>query len=295
MPPLIMRIPLIDVTGAVIVVSIFAILFWAERFSPLRRRVEHWLKRTLTNGMVAAPTMLVLRLLLIPVVVATAAWAESRQFGLVHWLKLPRPTGLVVSFLLLDYAMYGWHWLNHQVPFLWRFHNVHHSDLDLDVTTALRFHFGEMLLSVAARSGEVLVLGAAPVVVLLYEICLEASTQFHHSNLRLPVALERVLSCFIMTPRAHGIHHSIVDRETNSNYSNLLFCWDRLHGTIRLNVPQNSLTIGVPTHRDPDELTPLKLLLMPFGKQRRLRPTPEAVRDPASPAKQDIEQRRLAP
>ena len=272
------RYPLLDVAGALILVALFVSLLVAERCSSLRRRVDHWLRRVIRNFAMALPTFLVLRLLLIPVVVAVAAWAERNQVGLAHWLPVPSAVGGVVAFLLLDYTMYAWHWLNHRVPFLWRFHNVHHTDLDLDVTTAVRFHFGEMLFSVLFRSLQVVLAGATPLVALIYEICLEGSTQFHHSNLRLPLKLERVLSWFIMTPRAHGIHHSIEDRETNSNYSNLFIWWDRLHRTVRLDVPQDTLVVGVPTHRDPEEMTVWHLLRMPFIKQRRARPSPDAGR-----------------
>jgi sterol desaturase/sphingolipid hydroxylase (fatty acid hydroxylase superfamily) len=268
-------IPLLDFAGFALLAVLFLALLTAERLSPLRRRVMTWGRRFWTNVLLAVPAFVVIRLLLIPAVVAVAIFAQRNQIGLVHWLGLGPLAGGVVAFLLLDYTMFLWHWANHRVPFLWRFHNVHHTDLDLDVSTAIRFHFGEMLMSVVVRSAQVLLAGASPLVVILYEIALEASTQFHHSNLRLPYRLERVLSWFIVTPRAHGIHHSIIDRETNSNFSNLLLCWDRLHGTIRLNVRQDEITIGVPTHRDADELTIRELWLMPFRKQRRPRPVPE--------------------
>lgn len=264
--------------------SIFAALFLLEKARPLRRRVASWWRRLRVNLLVAAPTFLVLRLLLIPAVVAVAAFGERHGVGLLRWLAVPEPCAAVVAMLLLDYAMYGWHWANHRVPWLWRFHNVHHTDLDLDVTTAVRFHFGEMLLSVGVRSAQVLLLGASPLAALAYELVLEASTQFHHSNLRLPPRVERVLSWFIMTPRAHGIHHSIEDRETNSNYSNFLLWWDRLHGTTCLNVRQDAVVIGVPTHRDERELSARALLLMPFRRQRRARPDPAAPA-PADPAR----------
>jgi len=138
----------------------------------------------------------------------------------------------------------------------------------LDVSTAFRFHFGEMLLSVLARSVQVVVIGASPMVALLYEILLEASTEFHHSNLRLPLRLERGLSWFIMTPRAHGIHHSVVVGEMNSNFSNFLILWDRLHRTLRLDVAQSDIVVGVPGYRDARELGIASLILMPFRRQR---------------------------
>lgn len=273
--------PILDYIGAPVLIGLFVILLALERVCPLRHRVDRWLRRILTNVMIATPTFLVLRLLLIPVVVAVAAWAESHDLGLVRMIEMPPLIAAVVAILILDYSMFLWHWLNHRVPFLWRFHHVHHTDLDLDITTAFRFHFGEMLLSVAARSVQVVVAGASPAVALIYEIVLEASTEFHHSNVRLPFRIERVLSWFIMTPRAHGIHHSIVARETNSNYSNFIILWDRLHRTLRLNVRQDEVVIGVPDYRDPRELGVVSLLLMPFRRQRQ-RIAADAPKPPAS-------------
>jgi len=196
---------------------------------------------------------------------------------------MPPVLATILAILLLDYTMYFWHWLNHRVPFFWRFHHVHHTDLDLDVSTAFRFHFGEMLFSVAVRAVQVVIVGASPAAALIYEIVLEASTEFHHSNLRLPLRFERVLSWFIITPRAHGIHHSIVSRETNSNFSNFLVLWDRLHRTLRLNVRQHEIIIGVPDYRDARELGLVSLLLMPFRRQRQR----TAIDGPERPATAD--------
>lgn len=261
--------PVLDRIGAPILIGLFIVLLFVERRWPLRHRVDRWLRRLLINLMVAGPSFLILRLLLIPAVVAVATWAEARDVGLLRLFDLPPLAAGIVAILLLDYTMYWWHWLNHRVPLLWRFHHVHHTDLDLDVSTAFRFHFGEMLLSVAARAIQVVLVGASPIAALAYEIVLEASTEFHHSNSRLPLRLERVLSWLIMTPRAHGIHHSIVARETNSNYSNFLMLWDRLHRTLRLNVRQDEIVVGVPDYRDARELGLISLLLMPFRRQRQ--------------------------
>lgn len=174
----------------------------------------------------------------------------------------------LAGFLLLNYGNYLWHLLNHQFNFLWRFHNVHHIDLDLDVTTAVRFHFGEVLFSVFFRALIILLTGPPFLLVLLYEILFEGATLFHHSNWKLPYRVEKKLSWFIVTPRMHGLHHSIVKRETDSNYSVIFNCWDRLHRTIRLNVPQQQINIGVPSYRDPEEQNIKNLLLMPFRKPR---------------------------
>ena len=271
--------PRYDVIAPAVVMGAAALLLVAEFRRPLRRRVRPWLARVRTNVGLAAVAFLVIRLALVPAVVGVAAWAHARGIGLAKLLPVPGAVGAALAFLLLDYTMYWWHRLNHRVPLLWRFHNVHHTDLDLDVTTAMRFHFGELLISVAVRSLQVVLAGAGPLLVLVYEIVLEAATEFHHSNLRLPSRLERVLNLLIVTPRMHGVHHSVLRRETDSNYSNVLSLWDRLHGTATLDVPQDAITIGVPAYRDPAELTLVGLLLMPFRRQRAW-PEPEASAEP---------------
>jgi len=153
------------------------------------------------------------------------------------------------------------------VPLFWRFHNVHHTDLDLDVSTAARFHFGEMIFSVAFLSLAVILFGIAPIMFLIFFITLEAATLFHHSNWRLPIWFERILNRVIVTPRMHGIHHSIVQRETNSNWGTIFCWWDKLHRTLRRDIAQNEITIGVAAYRDENELSLGKLLALPFRKQ----------------------------
>lgn len=278
--------PFLDSFGGPALFVLLALLLLLERFRPLRKRIQSWLTRILINVAVAVPSFVVLRLLLLPVVVAAAGWAEEKHFGLARVLPLPPVAAGIVAILFLDYSMYVWHWLNHRVPVLWRFHHVHHSDLDLDVSTAFRFHFGEIGLSVLVRSIQIILAGASPLVALIYEVLLEASTEFHHSNVRLPLGVERVLSWFIVTPRAHGIHHSVVAAETNSNYSNLLIVWDRLHRTLNLNARQSELTIGVADCRDPRELTVFRLLVLPFERTRRVPPRTEATLD--SPSRQRL-------
>jgi sterol desaturase/sphingolipid hydroxylase (fatty acid hydroxylase superfamily) len=169
---------------------------------------------------------------------------------------------------LLDYTLYVWHVLTHRVPWLWRMHVVHHADLDLDVSTAVRFHCAEMIVSVAWRAGQVVLIGVSPLALSVWQTLVLLSVLFHHSNVRLPIATERWLNRFIVTPRMHGIHHSVIEDETNSNWSSGLTIWDRLHGTLRLGVPQENILIGVPAYRRPDEVTLGKLVTMPFVTQR---------------------------
>src|SRR5437667_10868316 len=154
------------------------------------------------------------------------------------------------------------------LPLFWRFHNVHHTDLDLDVSTAARFHFGEMLFSIGFLWLAVIVFGIALLMLVVFFITLEVATMFHHSNCRLPIKVERILNLVLVTPRMHGIHHSIVQRETNSNWGTIFCWWDKLHGTLRRDVPQAAIMIGVAAYRDEKELTVGQLLALPFRKQR---------------------------
>lgn len=225
-------------------------------------------ERLATNAAMAGVAVLVMRVALLPAVLAMAGWAERYELGLTPMAPVPGLARAALAFVLLDYTTYLWHRLNHGVPFLWRFHGVHHTDLDLDVSTAFRFHFGELLLSVGTRALQITIIGVGPMLVLAWEAVELAATAFHHSNLRLPIGLERTLNGVLVTPRMHGIHHSIVEDETNSNWSVVFSWWDRAHGTVRLNVPQAAITIGLPVYRDPAEVRLLPLLKIPFGAQR---------------------------
>jgi sterol desaturase/sphingolipid hydroxylase (fatty acid hydroxylase superfamily) len=153
------------------------------------------------------------------------------------------------------------------VPLLWRFHLVHHADGDLDASTALRFHFGEMALSVPWRALQVIVIGADPGALGLWQALLVPSILFHHSNVRLPIGLERALVRVLVTPRMHGIHHSTYRNETDSNWSSLLSVWDYLHGTALLAVPQREVRIGVPAFADPRTRTLGRMLRLPFRRR----------------------------
>jgi sterol desaturase/sphingolipid hydroxylase (fatty acid hydroxylase superfamily) len=145
---------------------------------------------------------------------------------------------------------------------------VHHIDPDLDVSTSFRFHFGEVLYSLVFRALQVYVLGISLITYLVYELVFQCATMFHHSNVRLPIVVERALNKIMVTPRMHGIHHSIVKGETNSNYAVIFRWWDLLHGTLRLNVKQSDIVIGVPAYLEPQDNQFLNLLILPFRRQR---------------------------
>lgn len=257
-----------DFKGTPILAAVFVILFVAEGRRPLRKRVQPGWTRVITNSIVSIPAFSLLRFLFLPVVIRLAVLSRKLKVGFNCQYEARQFIKGASAFLFLDYTIYLWHILLHKLPLLWRFHVVHHCDPDLDVTTAFRFHFGEMIGSVVYRGAFVFLSGASPLNVLFYEIAFEGATQFHHSNWRLPSKFEKGLNKIFVTPRMHGIHHSIVSEETNSNYSVIFSFWDRLHNTIRLNVQQEKIVIGVPSYTDPRELTIGNLLKMPFTKIR---------------------------
>lgn len=257
-----------DSYGAVILSILFVIFFILETKFQLRKRVMSRWKRIFTNSIVSIPSFALLRLLFIPLMVWFAYKNEHWHFGLNYLYVAPVWLKATIAFLLLDYTNYLWHIVLHKVPFMWRFHLVHHTDLDLDITTAFRFHFGEFVGSIFFRGAAVILVGISPMMVLIYEIAFDASNQFQHSNMRIPFQLEKILNKVFVTPRMHGIHHSMVKRETDSNFSIVFSFWDRIHKTVRLNVPQNEIVIGVPVYSNANELTIWNLLKLPFTKIR---------------------------
>ncbi len=199
-----------------------------------------------------------------PVIRPLARMAANRRWGLLKWLRPPRWIEIAAAVLLMDYTLYWWHIAVHLSPFLWRFHAVHHVDLDLDASTALRFHFGELALSVPYRAAQILLIGADPQALTLWQTFLSISILFHHSNVRLPEKLEKILSRIIVTPRMHGIHHATERELRDTNWSSGLSFWDLVHRTFRLDRPQDQIVIGVLPFTRPEQVTLPKILAMPF-------------------------------
>jgi len=255
-------ITLLSVGGLVV------IFFVLGRFMPLRSPKAELFGRLIVNLVMSALAFVTAALLVRPAATAAMGWAGRERFGLIHIVELPAAAQFVIAFLLMDLSFYWWHVLNHRIPFLWRFHNVHHIDPDLDVTTGFRFHFGEVAMSAVFRVVQVALIGISAPAFAIYEIVFQANTLFHHSNLRLPIRFERLLNKLLVTPRMHGIHHSQVEGETNSNYSVVFPWWDRLHRTLGLNIPQDEIVIGVPAYSSRDDNQLINTLLMPFRKQR---------------------------
>lgn len=194
----------------------------------------------------------------------TSAWAEAHSFGLMHWLKVSGPVRWIGAALAFDAWMYFWHRMNHRVAFLWRFHRVHHSDPQMDVTTASRFHFGEIILSSLGRVPVIALIGLRIEELAVYELLAFAVVQFHHANIGLPPGVDRWLRAVIVTPFMHKVHHSRWQPETDSNYSSLLSVWDRFFGSFRLSADPHSLKLGLDDWSAPKHQDLAGMVLTPF-------------------------------
>jgi sterol desaturase/sphingolipid hydroxylase (fatty acid hydroxylase superfamily) len=245
--------------------GMLAALVLLERKRPLRRERESKLQRNSRNLVVASLAALTAQFLESPVIRPLASVVERRKLGLLKRLNLPRPLEILAAVILMDYTLYIWHIWTHRVPLLWRFHAVHHVDLDLDASTALRFHFGELAVSVPYRAAQVVLIGVDPEALSCWQMFLSLSILFHHSNVRLPHDFESALSWLLVTPRMHGIHHSNGPADANSNWSSGLACWDRLHRTFRFDAPpQGQIRIGVKGIDTEDRVRLPEILLQPF-------------------------------
>lgn len=254
--------------GTALFVGGIAALLLFERRRPLRTAVEPGPRRIARNIAVGALTSATVSLIERPIVERVARMTEQRGWGVVPRLDLPAPAAAALSIVLMDYTLYWWHVLLHRVPVLWRMHEPHHVDRDLDTTTALRFHFTEFLASIPWRCAQVLLIGVAPRSLSLWQRLTLAEVFFHHANLRLPRRVEQLLSRLIVTPRLHGIHHSVLRDERDSNFSSGLTIWDRLHGTARFDLDRDDVEIGLPGRGDPQMLTLVHTLAMPFNTNK---------------------------
>lgn len=255
-------------TTALILAALFVLLFTWERWVPLRQPRAALAPRLMVNLSISALAIGTAATLVMPAGATALQYVSERPFGLLQWIELPATVQSVIGFLLLDLTFYYWHLANHKVAFLWRFHNAHHIDPDLDVSTAFRFHFGEVAMSAGFRVVQIAAIGVSPVTFAIYQLIFQANTLFHHSNVRLPLPIERLLNKILVTPRMHGVHHSQVRRETNSNFSVVFSWWDRLHRTLRLNILQSQIDIGIPGYTAAADNQLKNALMMPFKRQR---------------------------
>lgn len=250
--------------NGIIIFGTFIALTVLEKKRPLRKQIEpKWLNasRDLAIASTAAAASGFLEK---PVADRLTKFVERKNFGLLKILRLPKFLETVMAVVLLDYTLYLWHVLTHKSQFLWRFHKIHHADLDLTAATAIRFHFGEISISVLFRAGQILLIGVSPKALKTWQNLLFLSIFFHHSNIRLPENFERKLQKFITTPRLHGIHHSETKDEMDSNWSSGLTVWDFLHGTFRDDVEQQEITIGVEDFQSPEQITLPQMLTEPL-------------------------------
>jgi sterol desaturase/sphingolipid hydroxylase (fatty acid hydroxylase superfamily) len=254
-------------TGSVIAVT-FVLLTGLELFRALRNPRESKVKHVTRNLAMAASAAVVMGVSELPAIIPVARYWAAHDLGILRSVPLPPMARSVLAIVLLDYTLYLWHVLTHKVPFLWRFHLSHHIDLDCDASTALRFHFGELLLSVPFRAVQVMVLGVAVREYSMWQTILFASILFHHSNVELSPRWDRLLSYLVVTPRMHGIHHDFILKHANSNWSSGLTVWDRLHGTLQLGIPQAAIVIGVPAYQHEEDVTLRRSLLLPFTSAR---------------------------
>jgi len=247
-------------------ISVFVLIAVWELAAPRRLLTTSKTVRWVSNLGITFLNPLVVHFLFPVLAVEMALKAHEMGWGLLNILELPHWFRLVIGVAVLDLIIYFQHVIFHAIPLLWRLHMVHHADLDFDVTTGLRFHPVEIVLSMGIKLSAVALIGPPVMAVLIFEVLLNATAMFNHGNIRFSSKIDRILRYFIVTPDMHLVHHSVIIRETNSNFGFNLPWWDRLFGTYR-NQPakgHEAMTIGLSQFRDPKRLTLPRLLALPF-------------------------------
>jgi sterol desaturase/sphingolipid hydroxylase (fatty acid hydroxylase superfamily) len=249
-------------------VGVFAVVAVCELWVPRRRlRLVPKSKRWTHNLLLVALNTLLVRLISPVAAAGVAAFAAMHGWGLLNHFAVPYGAAVVMAVVAMDFVIWLQHVMLHAVPILWRLHRVHHADLDFDLTTGTRFHPVEIAASTLVKFAAILVLGPPVLAVVLFEVLLNATSMFSHSNIRLPSALDRALRWIVVTPDMHRVHHSVEDDETNSNFGFKLAWWDRLFGTYRA-APRGgheAMVLGIHGHTDPHEVARLPgMLRLPF-------------------------------
>jgi sterol desaturase/sphingolipid hydroxylase (fatty acid hydroxylase superfamily) len=246
--------------------GIFLIMITWEFLDPRRPLTIARKQRWIINLGLALTNQLLVRFSLGAIAYFTAVYSQEQNFGLLNLLTLPNTLSLFISILLLDFAIYCQHIISHKWIGLWRLHQIHHSDLEIDATTAVRFHPLEIILSLLYKSFWILLLGINPFAVILFEIILNGAATFNHSNVNIALSIDKILRWLIITPDMHRIHHSTIKTEMDSNYGFSISLWDRIFRTYTANPQASQLTmeIGLKELRQPQQLTFLKLLSLPF-------------------------------
>lgn len=248
-----------------LLLAVAATVLLRERVRRARPYVESQATHTARNLAVAGMAAVTVHLLEAPVVMPLARAVHRARWGLTRLVHGPAWTRDLLAIVLLDYTLYWWHILTHRMPWLWRFHVVHHVDLDLDASTGLRFHAGELAASIPWRAAQVLVIGASPRALTIWQSLTIASVLFHHSNMRLSDGGERLWSWIVATPRMHAIHHSVNPEQLQSNFSSGLAIWDRLHGTARFDADPGEVIVGVAGHLATRDVALGRILKLPLS------------------------------
>jgi sterol desaturase/sphingolipid hydroxylase (fatty acid hydroxylase superfamily) len=258
----------VDQVRFIIFLGVFILMLVLERFIPRHPTVDSKPRRLGINLGLTGVDILTVRLLFGAAAVGAAKFAGQKEWGVLNYWDLPPAVELFLAVVFLDLMIYIQHVVVHMIPFFWRFHIVHHSDLDLDVSSGLRFHPVEILGSMLFKIGLIFALGPSPFAVMVFEAILNGMAQFSHSNIALPLWLDNALRWVIVTPDMHRIHHSVEVKETNSNYGFNLSIWDRMLGTYIHNATraQPEIVIGVEAFRQRQEVSFLNLLAIPFRK-----------------------------
>jgi len=255
---------------------VFAAMALWEWWAPRRKLSAGRGARWPGNLGILAIDIVAVRLLVPTTAVGVALVAAEKGWGVFGQAGLPYWAAVLVGVVALDLAIYLQHVVFHFVPPLWRLHRMHHADVDIDVTTGLRFHPIEILLSLGIKIAVVAALGVPAFAVLVFEVLLNATSMFNHSNVKLPPRLDRIARWIVVTPQMHQVHHSVVRAETDSNFGFNLPWWDRLFGTYRAEpaAGEQGMTVGLPIFRDKAELHIVRLLTQPF-RNAITRPAPE--------------------
>ncbi len=258
----------------VVFVGVLSIMAMLEFVIPKRPLGFSKIKRWTTNSFFIVAGAVVIRIMAaLPVplaAVAAAYYAQTQGWGLFNMVDWPFWVELVLSLALLDMAIYFQHWASHKIPMLWMFHKVHHSDVDFDVTTAIRFHPIEIGLSMLYKIILIFLIGPAAAVVMLFEMILNGCAMFNHANIAMPKWLDSLVRLFLVTPDMHRVHHSKIREETDSNYGFSISLWDRLYGTYTAQpkMGHDLMSIGLPQHQNPEPTKILWLLKFPFMKDK---------------------------
>lgn len=245
---------------------LLTMMVW-EIFAPRRKQKVSKKIRWVNNISLIVINSIIIRLLFPAAAVGIALWCSQNHLGLLNALDIPQWLKIIIAFLVLDLAIYLQHVLFHYLPIFWKVHKVHHADLDFDVTTGLRFHPIEIILSMLIKFMVIIFIGASIESVIIFEIVLNATSMFNHSNIKLPLMIDKYLRYFIITPDMHRIHHSVIPKETNSNFGFNLSLWDRILATYRANAINNQTTmdIGLSEYRNISQTQNLLgMIKMPF-------------------------------